>query len=324
LPIIIAFLTAIAGQRVYMNLEKKELTNGIAAGVAVSIMSIGISSPIFISMILFLISPLPIMLAGLAFGPVSVLISVLTSMFFIASFTSIAHALTLSISIVIPSAAASYFFCMPRTQNFQTKWYALSHILLYLGILVAFSVAVYPFVNDYDVQFVKEKMATIVDMYAQSNPQITANNETKTQAIDFFIGSLPFFQTISWLLILIGNFYGAIFIATRLNFLVRPSENWSHALHMPRYIVGLFGITFLGSFFFAGFLPFAGAFALLLTMSGFAFVHVLTQGKTWQPFALLATYFAAFFIGIASIFLFIGIYRSMKTTSTLLTHKKEI
>jgi MFS family permease len=295
-----------------MNLERRELISGVVAGIAASIMSIGFLNSALLSIVAFFLSPLPIMLVGFISGIAALLIAVLTSMLLSALLYGIPYALTISMIIIIPAASAIYMFCTQR----NGKFHSLPIVLIAMSVLAGFGVALQPLIKGYDAQSITAEATKIIEFYSTLNPELTANDTIKEQSIRMFISFMPFLQSLSWLLVLMGNFYIALRIAHQRNKLPRAWENWVYGLHMPKYTVGLLVLSVLGWFFSSFFAPFAGAFALLLTVSGFSFIHVLTQGKSWQFPALLATYFAAFFIGISPIFLFIGIYRSVKFTST--------
>ncbi|MGL4490819.1 MAG: DUF2232 domain-containing protein [Rhizobiaceae bacterium] len=293
---------------------------GIAAGVVAAIMSIGSVVQNALSYVLLLLSPLPILLAGLGWGPVAAAVSVIACGVAIAGVAGPMPALVLVLTTALPSAIAAYLCGMGRTDDGRSEWYPLGLILLLVALAVATGFVISGYAIGYNAAFVEEFAKELTAQLSQSNAEFASNPAAAKQFVDFIVATMPFFQPASWLLIIVANLWLALVIARRSALLQRAKDDWPEALHLPVAAVGLLALMAFGAMFSKSLgmaiLAYAGTLSMAFTVTGFALLHTATRGKTWRHAALWFSYCATLFFGLAPLFLIAGLYRSVKNSAS--------
>ncbi len=301
-----------------MKLNLNIVAIGIAAGVVAAVLSAGSVVQNALSLVLFMLSPLPVLLAGLGWGPIAALVSVIACGMSIAAFAGAIPALLIVATTAFPAALAAYFGGMARTEHGQSEWYPLGSILLFVALAVAAGFVISGIAVGYNAAFVEEFSKELIKQLSSTNAELAANPAATKQFVDFLMASIPFLQPASWLLIMMGNFWLALAIARRSNLINRPKDYWPEALQLPMVAVALLALAIIGAFLSVSLgtalMAFAGALAMAFVMTGFAYLHFSTRGKPWRPAALWISYVATLSFGIAPIFLIAGLYRSAKNS----------
>ena len=296
------------------------LTIGVAAGVVAAILSVGSAVQNALSFILFLLSPLPILLAGLGWGPFAAALSVIACGISIALVAGQIPALVIVATTAIPAAIAAYFSGMARIDRDKSEWYPLGSILLFVALAVAAGFVISGVAIGYDATFVEEFSREFVKQLASTNAELATNPAAIKQFVNFLMASIPFLQPATWLVIVMGNIWLALAVARRSALLNRPKDSWPDALQLPIAALPMLALAILGAAFSASLgtaiAAFAGALAMAFTLTGFAFVHAKTRGKPWRPAALWVSYVAALTFGAAPLFLCVGLYRSFKNSAS--------
>ncbi len=300
----------------YMKPTLNIVTIGVAAGVVAAILSIGSVVQNALSLVLFVLSPLPILLAGLGWGPVAAIVSVIACGLSIAGVAGELPALVIVATTAIPAALAAYLGGMARTDEGRAEWYPLGTILLLLSLVVATGFVISGYAIGYNAAFVEEFSKEFMKQLASTNRGLGSNPAATKEFVDFLMAAIPFLQPATWLMIIVGNLWLALALARRSGLFNRPKDDWPTALHLPIIAVALLGLAIIGVLLSkslsTALLAYAGALSMAFTITGFAFVHAATRGKVWRPAALWFTYCATLFFGIAPIFLIAGLYRSAK------------
>jgi hypothetical protein len=291
---------------------------GIAAGVVAAILSVGSVVQNFLSLILFMLSPLPIILAGLSWGPLTAAISVFACATSIAIVAGKIPALVILVTTAIPAALAAYLSGMARAEDSKPEWFPLGSVLLLVALMVAGGFVISGIAIGYNAEFVEQFSKEFVAQISSTNAELAANPAATKQFVDFLMASIPYLQPASWLMIMMANLWLALTIARRSGLFHRPKDNWPDALHLPIYAMPLLALAIIGAAFSASFgsaiAAFVGALAMAFTMTGFALIHAKTRGKPWRSAALWLSYVATLTFGAAPIFFFVGLYRSSKNS----------
>jgi hypothetical protein len=295
------------------------LTIGIAAGVVAAILSVGSVVQNALSIILFMLSPLPILLAGLGWGPVAAFVSVIACALSIAGVAGAIPALVVSATTAIPAAVGAYLSGMARAGQGGGEWFPLGSILLIIALTDAAGFVISGLAIGYNAAFVEQLSKEITKQIAVNNPDLATDPAAVQDFVNFLMASIPYLQPASWLMIVMGNLWLALAIARRSGLFKRPQDNWPDALHLPFPALALLALAIFGAWFSSSLgtaiAAFAGALGMAFTMTGFAYLHAQTRGKPWRPAALWLSYVATITFGAAPIFLFAGLYRSAKNSA---------
>lgn len=299
-----------------MNFNLNAIMIGIATGVVAAILSVGSVVQNALSFVLFVLSPLPILLAGLGWGPLVGALSVVVCGLTIFSVAGSIPTLVILVTTAIPAALAAYFGGMARSMGDKSDWYPLGTILFVLSLTVAIGFVISGFAIGYNTAFVEEFSKEFAKQLASTNPELAANPAATQNFVNFLVASIPFLQPATWLLVIVGNVWLAFAIARRSGLFNRPKDSWPDALELPFVAVPLLCVAVIGAFVSASLgtiiAAFAGSLAMAFTITGFALVHAITRGKTWRPAALCLSYVSTLTFGAAPLFLFAGLFRSAR------------
>lgn len=289
---------------------------GMATGVVAAVLSAGSIVQNTLSFMLFILSPLPILLAGLGWGPLAGGISAIVCGLAVSAVAGSIPALIIVVTTAIPAAIAAYLGGMARSDENSFHWYPIGTILLIVSIVVAFGFIVSGYAIGYNAEFVAAFSKEFATKLASTNAELAANPVVLQGLVQFLIASIPFLQPATWLLVIMGNVWLAFVIARRSGLFNRPKDDWPAELELPFVAVALFGLSLIGAFASSAFgtiiAAFAGSLAMAFTITGFALVHAVTRGKTWRPAALWISYVATLTFGIAPLFLFAGLFRTAR------------
>ena len=293
---------------------------GAAAGLAAALLSVGSVAQNAFSIALFVLSPLPIMIAALGWGPVAGLASVTACGLTIWQYAGLSPALIIAATTAIPSAIATYQAGMARHGGDQAEWYPLSSILLTLTLCVAAGFVFVGFIIGYNDEYARTMGVEMVKTLAEADPQFALNPGSTIALANMIVKAIPFLQPASWTLVLLVNFWGALHIARRSGLLQRPKDDFPTLLSMPWLALPLFALAVAGAFLSGGFgliaACFVGALAMAFTIAGFAKFHAVTRGKAWRAVALSMGYFTVLTIGFPALFfLFAGLFSASKNTA---------
>lgn len=288
---------------------------GIMAGLAAAALSAAMSGGMAF---LFMLSPLPLMLAALGFGAMSGFVAALTTIGAVAAFAGVLSAVVVAAIIVVPSMLAAQLANLARPAEEvggpagKLVWFPLADILFYSAVAVAAGFIVTGAVHGYGDAFVAELSARLVEAMRQADPQMQLGSEQIDQLASMMSTLLPAQLPWVWVCVLFANFYTALALARRAGQLGRPDDLWPVALRMPRTALPVFAGAMLltlvsGPLGHVG-AAVSGAMAAGFMMAGFAMLHQRSMGKPWRPAALGAAYLGAlFFIPVLFIFALAGL-----------------
>jgi hypothetical protein len=300
-----------------MNRSLSPLLIGAAAGAAAALLSVGSVVQSTFSFILFVLSPLPLMLAGLGWGPVAGFAGAAACILAVASFVGPSPALVIALSTVLPSTAAAYLGGMARIENDgRAEWYPLGRILFAIAGLVAACFVAIGIYLDFP-SITAELLVELVKRIAAADPAFAADPVVTMSLANSVLKIIPFLQPASWLLVILANFWMALNISHRSGLFRRPKDDWPSSLKMPSGVLPLSALAMAGTFLGGGFGMIAwcvaGAFSMAFIFTGFAALHRLSRGKPWRMTALWIAYATSLTIGLPVLaFLFAGLYDTAK------------
>lgn len=300
-----------------MNRSLTPLMIGAAAGAAAALLSVGSVVQTSLSFILFVLSPLPLMLAGLGWGPVAGLTAAIISILAVMSFAGTDPAIVIALTTVIPATVAAYFGGMARLEGDQPReWYPLGAILFILTVLAAAGFVAVGIYVDFPA-LSAQLSVELVKRIAAADPELARDPVATMALANTVLKVLPFLQPASWLLVLIANLWLALGISRRSGVFARPKDDWPTSLKMPSRALPLFALAMAATFLDGGWGMIAwcisGAFSMAFIFTGFAALHRFSRGKPWRATALWVAYATSLTIGLPVIaFLFAGLYDTAK------------
>jgi hypothetical protein len=300
-----------------MNRSLSPLLIGAAAGAAAALLSVGSVVQSTFSFILFVLSPLPLMLAGLGWGPVAGLTAGAACVLAVASFAGSSPALVIALSTVMPATVAAYLGGMARLDNdHPAEWYPLGRILFVMTGLIAAGFVAIGIYLDFPA-ITAELSVELVKRIAAADPAFAADPVATMSLANSVLKIIPFLQPATWLLVIMANFWLALAISRRSGLFRRPKDDWPSSLKMPSGVLPLFALAMAGTFLGGGIgmiaWCIAGAFSMAFVFTGFAALHRLSRGKPWRMTALWIAYATSLTIGLPVLaFLFAGLYDTAK------------
>ena len=300
-----------------MNRSLTPVMIGAAAGVAAALLSVGSVVQTVLSFLLFMLSALPLLLAGLGWGPVAGGTAALVCTLAIYVFAGEPQAIIIAVTTVIPATLAAYNGGMARLENGRAvEWYPLGSILFVLTIAVAAGFILSGIYIDFPTVS-GELSVELVKRIAEADPEFAKDPLATMSLANFLINAVPFIQPSSWLLVMVANFWLALLISRRSGLFQRPKDDWPTSLRMPSRALPLFAVAMAATFMSGGWQMIAwciaGAFSMAFVLTGFAMLHRVSRGRAWRGAALWVAYATSMTIGFPAIlFLFAGLYDTAK------------
>lgn len=277
---------------------------GIGAGLASALLFVSPFGGTMLALPLFVLSALPVAIAGLAWGSLSALVAAATA------------AVTIGLAIAIPAGAIHLaLFGAPmawgcrvawlsRTNEStgDVEWFPIGRILLHGAAATAAGLIVVGFIIGYDpATLTGELTAALTDWVAQSpdgSPPPTAAEIEPF--VHFNVVAMPFTTGALLVIFFVLNLWLGARIAAASGRLARPRDRlWTAVL--PSEAVAVFVVAMALAFvpgavgYAAG--AVAGAFGGALALIGLAVIHATTFENTVRLLILVAVYVVLVFFG---------------------------
>lgn len=283
---------------------------GIVAGLASALLFM---APIGASMIafpLFILTPLPIVIAGLGWGlSASLAATVAGALLITGILPGISAATIFAAVFAAPSVWLSRLATMSRSVDANNasagvEWYPAGRLLLHAAIAVSAGIIVAGFVAGYDP-------ATLADEATQAFLEFLADVETTEPAptaesiqsfIALYVAVLPFTFSAFIVAVTVFNLWLGSIIARSSGRLARPRGRlWM--LDPPNDIVIAFAVTLVLAVLLPGAAGdiaavVAGAFGCALALIGLAVLHAVTYGMSGRGLLLTAAYLFTLISGL--------------------------
>ncbi|MCJ8519163.1 YybS family protein [Rhizobium tarimense] len=296
---------------------------GILAGVVATLLVLGaMSQPSFAS-VLYAASALPILVAGLGWGNLAAVTSIVMAAALGAAFVSVPFALTTAIFTLIPAGWLSHLANLARPASEVggpdnlLAWYPLSDILLHLCGLVTLAVIALGVVIGYGPELTNEMVDMMTQALQGQDPTLAPDPAALAQTKSLFVLMLPMIQGGLWVLLLFAAYYIASRFVSRSARALRPREDMPSALRMNRNAIFIFlaGIllTFLGGVPAMIGATICGTFGAGFLMAGFAGLHFRSKGKDWRLPVLVLAYLSSLMLLPAFFILVLGLADTRRT-----------
>ncbi|MCI5077226.1 DUF2232 domain-containing protein [Oricola sp.] len=292
---------------------------GALAGATTALLCLGLSGGSMMAVLLFFISPVPVMVAGLGFGLKAALTGAFIAVAGTLAFANGLVAILVALAIAAPACASSYWLNLARPAEEiggpqgRLAWYPLADVLFANALFTGFAYVVLGAMIGFGPELAAGLASELIAQLRQTNPEIVFTPEGEASLAEFMATVIPFVQPFFWMLALTLSIYIATAIARRSNLVNRPREDWPLALRMPRIASFAFMAALVASFVSGGIghaaASLAGALGAGFTLAGFAMLHARTRGMGGRAAILLIAYLSIPFIGFTTlIFLIAGMF----------------
>jgi len=261
------------------------------------------TGPLLMRMVLFLLTALPLFLAGLGLGPFAALMAGVTGTAFMLVAGSPMAAVVFAASQAIPVIVLVHLASLNRqAPNGVVEWYPAGRLIIAAALLSGALSALTLVLLGGDMEtlrsMVREMLQGFVDTELAKMPDAPALGAAEIdEATSLVIALLPAASAISSMCSLLFNFWLAGRITLASGRLIRPWPDLAAIEYPPMASLLLAGATAAS---FLGDVPgliarsFAGPLFVAYVLLGLAVVHYLTRGKPWRPFALWGLYATLF------------------------------
>jgi hypothetical protein len=269
------------------------------------------TGPLLMRMVLFLLTALPLFLAGLGLGPRAAAVAGSAGTLLVYLAGSQLAALVFAASQAIPAGILVYLAALNRTDSDgHTEWYPAGRIVIAAALIAGGFATLTLFLLGGDIDTLRtalrEMLQTFVDNELPKMPDAPKLGPAEIdEATGIALALLPAASAISTMGSLLFNLWLAGRITMASGRLQRPWPDLAAIVYPPSAPLMLAAATALG--FLAG-LPgmiaaaFAGPLLFAYVLLGLAVVHYTTRGLSWRPFALWGLYASLFIMNtIASL-----------------------
>lgn len=278
----------------------------IAAGVISAVVfASATTGAMMLRVVLFLLTPLSLYLAGLGLGVIAGAIAAITATTVVMLMANPLTAEVYAISTAIPAVICTRFTLMSRGPEDDREWYPIGRVIVVAALFAGVFAMLALILMGGDVDTLTKMLRGAVEAFVKSElSQIPGAPEIGETEIDQITRST--LSTLPWALGLLAmattllNLWLAARITLASGRLVRPWPDLAQ-LKMP---AGATLVLFaaIGLTLFAGGLTgllaagVAAPFTLAFALVGLGLVHVLTRGSQWRTFILSALYIGAILV----------------------------
>jgi Predicted membrane protein (DUF2232) len=288
----------------------KSILVGLGAGLASSILfASALTGTLLGVLVLFLLSPMPVAIAGLGWGWASGALAAFVASLLTVFISGPKSGAVYVLAIGLPTAAFAYFALLNRIGDAgddgsapRIEWYPLGRLLtwasFWAGVLAAFWI--WGMGGDFaqiHAGVAQSFEKVLANMTSPGGKQLTAEERGAIITVTALLA--PWAIASLWMAVSVLNWWIAARITRQSGRLVRPWEDLSSVELPPQVSLG-FGASLLGMMFLGG-TPmmvatgFAGGFTFALMLAGLGLIHRITRGSTFRTFLLSLLYAALLF-----------------------------
>lgn len=291
---------------------QKSILIGLGLGlVAAVVFASATTGPLLVRYVLFLITSLPIFLAGLGWGWQSGLVAALTSAGLVLGFAGPLPALAYLLTQALPAATLCYLALLhrevPSATGVEIEWYPPGRLVFWAALMAGLLVLIIFALAGGDLEAAKGELKDYLEKSLKDSlPTAEGGAELTPEQLgalaDTVISLMPAATSVSWMSALIFSLYLAGRITLASGQLVRPWPRLD-TIAYPRgsslLLLGALLASAAGGIAGVTGLAFLGSFVLAYTLLGLAVIHCVTRGKPWRPFALWALYLGLLVVNIS-------------------------
>ncbi len=270
----------------------------LAAGCASAAMFASISSGALISLVLLYLSPLPLMVAAIGWGPLSAVIGAVIAAFGLGAIFGSTNLIAYSIAIALPACWLGHLCLLgrPAARNevgstaAAIEWYPIGHLLLWIAGFAALATGAALLTLGADARTIANTLRKfLLDVLAANQVSVDTNVDRLVDTIVSFAPAATMLATGTLAL----NLWLAAKVTATSGRLARPWPDLKTTALPPMTMAALcvvVGLCFSGGLL--GMLAGIAASALLVTygITGLAVLHTLTLALKSRALWLGSTY----------------------------------
>lgn len=290
---------------------------GIGAGLVAAVLFASLVKNSAMALMLFYLTPLPVLLAGIGWGTRAALLALITATIFLGLWLGLQAAIGFSLFIGLPGCVLTYLMLLRREfytagpdgdevgsgqGQLQIEWYPFGRVIAWATVMGGGLTALGFFLLAGDSETYRQSIRAVLNEDALKQFQAVFGPDFSREDFERFTERftryiLPAFAASSWLLIMIGNLWLASKAAAISGLLERPFPEFK-TMEYPPFMFAGFAASLIVSFIsggigFAG-TAFLGAFACAFLLLGLAVVHSILATSQFRLFALIFMYAGLF------------------------------
>jgi hypothetical protein len=282
---------------------------GLASGVASALLFASVASGSLFSVLLFYLSPLPIMIAAIGWSHWAGLLGALLAAVLLGSFLGSFFFLAFSIAIGFPAWSLGYLALMARPTSVPAtlEWYPIGRLVLWAAMLGALVVVLVIPSFGFDAETVQRTLKQAFERIIRIQMRVPADAPLEipglsdpNRLIDFLVIAIPPTAAVLATVTNLLNLWLAGRIVKVSGRLRRPWPDLS-AMTFPGYAPVLLAVMIAGTFLtgLTGMITsiFAASLLMAYVVLGFAVLHMITRRINSRGLLLAAAYAAVAIFG---------------------------
>lgn len=258
------------------------------------------TGPVVMRFILFLVTSLPIFLAGLGWGTAAGLIAALTGSV-VASLFGWKTALLFAASQGLPAVVLSHLALLSRDvpsgdgATAMREWYPAGRLVVLAALLGAVPSVIWLFLFGGDLSALKTTLGPAISdlIKAQMPAEAPLSTGDLAKITEIIVNLLPAATAIAWMLALLVNLWLAGRIVTATGNFARPWPDLA-AINYPQgtpiALAAATALALAGGWVGMAASGFAATLLLAYVLLGLAVIHFVSRGTPWRPFLLWGLY----------------------------------
>lgn len=288
---------------------------GIGSGLVAAVLFASLANNSALAVLLFYLTPLPVLLAGIGWGARTALVSCITAALVVALVLRLQTGVAFAVYIGLPGVILSYLFllrravlpeggegALPPGGQPPVEWYPLGRIIAWATLMAGGLVALGLLLLGGDGEGYRQSVRAMFDESTVAQLQSVFGPQFGPAELDRFIDRftryiLPAFASILWLLIMTGNLWLAAKSASISGQLTRPLPRFTQIDYPPALVAGFFaafGLSLSSGLLSLSGIALLGAIACAFLILGVAVIHVLSAGSPYRLLLLAMLYSGLF------------------------------
>ncbi len=294
-------------------MTKNPFLAGLALGLVAAVVFLSATTgPLLMRFILFFLTPLPIVLAGLGWEWRAAALAGCAGAALITLIAGPYASLPFALGQVVPVVLLVYLAGLSRAapesapQAPRLEWYPPGRLVIWAALLAGLLALASVALIGGDIEEIRKTLGEFLEKAVEEampkTPGGPALDASEMQSLtDITLSLLPAATAISWMSSLLFNLWLGGRVTLASGQLKRPWPDLA-AIEYPRgtsfVLAGALITSLAGGYLGLAASGFAGAFFLAYLLLGLAIIHYTTRGFPWRPFALWALYAALLFINV--------------------------
>ena len=272
---------------------------GLAAGfISAIVFASATAGPMLSRLILFLLTPFSLYLAGLGLGFGPLLIGSAAATAIILLLSNPLTALVYAASEALPAILLTRLTLTAREEDGKLHWYPLGRIIISAALISGALSFVYLAIQGADIEVLTKAIRPEIENFAKSLASVPGGSEALGEAqigelTSIVVASLPGAVSLSLMITALASLWLAGRVTLASGRLLRPWPDFSK-IELPLgsavLLVAATVLSFTSDRMWLLSDGIASALRLAFALLGLAVVHHVTRGSPWRGFVLTITY----------------------------------